>query len=271
MKNNRPVDRPQEFFADNLSSLIALLDEQQPDIIGLQEVDFNAHRSWHQDQLNEISPGYHQAYRSINWNKRYVPFPYWPPAYHFGEMLSGQAVLSKFPIRDFETVVLQKPINAPFYYNAFYLDRLIQLTDVQIGDQLIKVMNVHLEAFDAETRESQARVVRDIYEQYAHKMPVILMGDFNSQPHWENGGDEVMETILASTNIASVITAERYASQPNAFYTFDAQDPYQMIDYILYTPSFLTLMESEVLSGDSEPSDHLAVLARFRFTDAKSL
>ena len=57
--------------------------------------------------------GFLEGAYAVNWDKRYVPFPYWPPVVHFGEMLSGQGVLSKFPILMNKKIVLQKPEENP--------------------------------------------------------------------------------------------------------------------------------------------------------------
>ncbi|MEQ9232018.1 MAG: endonuclease/exonuclease/phosphatase, partial [Cyclobacteriaceae bacterium] len=81
MKNNLAVDMPEELFDENLVKARRLLDMYRPDIIGFQEIDFASSRSWNRNQLDSLSAGFHQAYRSVNWDKRYVPFPYWPLKY----------------------------------------------------------------------------------------------------------------------------------------------------------------------------------------------
>jgi len=265
MNNNQSTEMPPSLFGRNLEHSQQLIRQHTPDIVGFQEIDFASARSHDQNQLDSLADGYHQAYTSVNWNKNYVPFPYWPPQYHFGHMLSGQAILSKFPISNAKTEVLEKPVNAPFYYNAFYLDRLIQIVDISVGKHKIKVMNLHLEAFDTETREMQADVVRKIYEKYASQMPVILMGDFNSEPYWEEGADEVMRTILTSPNIQSAVVKKAYEANPKAYYTFNSGTPFQRIDYILYNDNFITPISADVLQEAGEISDHFPVVFRFTF------
>jgi endonuclease/exonuclease/phosphatase family metal-dependent hydrolase len=271
MTNNRPLPRPESMFDENLANVQHLLNALSPDIIGFQEIDFGSNRSHGRQQLDSIAMAgnYHQGYQSINWDKKYVPFPYWPLNLHFGSMLSGQAILSHFPISHMETHVLEKPKNAPFYYNAFYLDRLLQIVQIPIGDRLLTVMNVHLEAFDTETREAQAPVVREMYEQYVKNGPVILMGDFNSQPPWESESDNVMKILFAGTNIASAVSEDTYKRSPSAYYTFDTKTPYQMIDYILYSPQEIQMIESWVVQEAGQASDHLPVMMKFVFRPQK--
>lgn len=267
MTNNLPVERPKELFETNLLNAKKLLRQLQPDIVGYQEMDFGSKRSYFVDQSGPLAFGsdMHQAYASVNWDKNYVPFPYWPPRHHFGRMLSGQAIHSKYPMENMETLTLEKPVNAPFYYNRFYLDRLVQMSDVRIGERVIKVMNLHLEAFDAETRERQAVVVRELYDRYSDVMPVLLIGDFNSRPYWEEGADRAMETLLAPGNIASAITREVYDLQPADHFTFSSGEPYQMIDYILYNPRFIRPVQARVVAEAGQISDHLPVMMCFVF------
>ena len=74
-------------------------------------------------------------------------------------MHSGQAILSKFPVLEQDVYVLQKPQAATFYYNAFYLGSISAKNHYPTCLQgSLTLLNVHLEAFDTETRESQAQV-----------------------------------------------------------------------------------------------------------------
>jgi endonuclease/exonuclease/phosphatase family metal-dependent hydrolase len=271
MTNNRSIDRPDSLFDNNLIRVQELMKRILPDIIGFQEIDFGGNRSHYRNQLDSIALAgkYHQAYQSINWDKNYVPFPYWPLNLHFGEMLSGQTIVSRYTIENPQTIVLEKPINAPFYYNAFYLDRLLQIVQMTIDNRTLTVMNVHLEAFDTETRELQAYIVKYYYEKYEQDGPIILMGDFNSKPPWESDADGVMKTLLSTSNIASAITKNEYQLNPEKNYTFDSDVPYQMIDYILYSPDDIQVVEARVLHEAGQISDHLPVTMKFIFRQEK--
>jgi hypothetical protein len=71
---------------------------------------------------------------AINWDKRYVPFPYWPITQQFGRTLSGQSILSRFPIQNHERHVLDRVAGNNWIYNAFYLDRLAQVAEIVVGE-----------------------------------------------------------------------------------------------------------------------------------------
>ncbi|WP_421878485.1 endonuclease/exonuclease/phosphatase family protein [Marinoscillum sp.] len=260
MTNNLPIDRDEQLFEDNLQKTQSLLNTYSPDVIGFQEIDFAADRSFGYNQLDSLAQGYATAYRSVNWDKTYVPFPYWPFSRHFGRMLSGQAILSKYELTEIETITLEKPLNASFLYNRFYLDRLIQIVKLRLDSTEVILMNVHLEAFDKETRLLHGKVVVDLFEKYADRYPVLIIGDFNSEPDYLDDSD-VMEMILSANGIASAISQENYEAKSTT--TFPSSEPSKMIDYLLYNPKYLQVVESNVIQEAGEISDHLPVLSKF--------
>lgn len=274
MTNNLPVERTSELFESNSAKAIALINQIRPDIIGFQEIDFGSARSYGQHQLDTLAirTGFSYAYQSINWDKKYVPFPYWPVSRHFGRMLSGQAILSALPIRNDSTVVLIKPENTSFLYDAFYLERLVQMCDVDAEGVLIKVINLHLEAFHEETRVRQAQVVKALFETYAERMPVLMIGDFNSRPPSEVENSGAMKVIMGSKHIASAVSPSAYGQHSTAYFTFSSGEPDQMIDYILYNQNFIDMVETRVVTEAGDISDHFPLMMKFTVkaeTDSK--
>ena len=280
MTNNLPVRTEKEFFQENMENFLTLLKEINPDFIGFQEIDINSHRSYNVNQPDVIAEktGFSHSALAINWDKRYVPFPYWPPSVHFKRMLSGQVILSRYPIIKTNRIVLKKPDNKPFYYNAFYLDRLIQVAEIRIKGRILLIMNVHLEAFERETRELQARVVMSVYREFKDKYPVILIGDFNCvPPHAKKksgftddpGQDFTKEStikiFLEEKSLNEAILDSQIKIDEKGKYTFPSNNPTRKLDYIFYTHGSIELLRGEVLKSDS--SDHLPVLMEFRFRD----
>ncbi len=266
MTNNIPVDRPKVLLEKNLKAAIELIGNVNPHIVGFQEIDFGSARSFYVHQLDSIATSlkYAASYQSVNWDKSYVPFPYWPPSAHFGEMVSGQAILSRFQIAETNTTVLQKPINAPLHYKLMYLERLIQVAQVKIGGHEWTIMNVHLEAFDEETRVAQAHVVKAAFNELSEKGPVLLIGDFNSRPDFESTSNEAMKVLMQSNRIASAITKAMYEDNPSGHYTFNTAEPYQMIDYLFYNSNFVECLGARVVAEAGEISDHLPLVGSFR-------
>ena len=287
MTNNRPVVRSRALYEKNMDAAVALLRRIRPDIVGFQEIDFGASRSFDVQQADTLARrlGYAAAALAVNWDERYVPFPYGRPAVNFGRVVSGQAVLSRFPILFHDRVVLARP-PMPFYRDALYLDRLAQVTRLEVpvadssaaGDAAtpLVVINVHLEAFDADTREREIQTVRRLYDQYAATgAPVLLIGDFNTvmpaaKPtlrvdlRADFAGDSTLAFLTAPGNIAAAFPDSAFAAGvvPR---TFPADAPNRTIDHIFFTPGRIQPLDAEVQCGPPQnpPADHCAVALRF--------
>ncbi|MGB3788631.1 MAG: endonuclease/exonuclease/phosphatase family protein, partial [Phormidesmis sp.] len=244
-----------------------------PDIVAFQEIDIGSKRSYGVDQSEAIAQGIGLDFGAIaiSWDKNYVPFPYWPISAQFGKMLSGQSIISRHPIQENSRIVLEKVADNPFYYNAFYLDRLAQVAKIQLGEQPVIVISVHLEAFDEPTRVSQTTFVRSLAEDYAKTYPVILVGDFNSalnrgtfidasgQDHGETQFS--IKEMLASDQLVSAVPEADWTGKN---LTFPSDKPAYKLDYIFYTPETIEMVDTQVISAVGEASDHLPVMMRFR-------
>lgn len=264
MTNNEPVVRSDSLFRANMDQAVNFLEETDADIIGVQEIDFGGARVAHVHQLDTLAGrlGFPTAAQAVNWDERYLPFPYGRPAVNFGRTLSGQAVLSRFPLRRHARNVLPRPPQ-PFFRDAFYLDRLAQVAVVEVGGRPLAVINVHLEAFEGDTREEQARLVNDLYRRLAaERVPTLLLGDFNSSLVPDSTGqtptdDETMDLLLEGTDLR---VAGGTVASGRATYPADA--PVQRIDYILYPPRFFESVGMHRWCGaPNPPSDHCAVTA----------
>ncbi|WP_296621727.1 endonuclease/exonuclease/phosphatase family protein [Marivirga sp.] len=268
MTNNLPVDRKESLFSDNLSESITLLKSYDFDFIGLQEVDFGSSRSFNYNQFDSlgIQLDFHQGAYAVNWDKSYVPFPYLPIKKHFGKIYSGQGILSKMQIKSNYLMILDKPMSAPFYYNAFYLDRILQINKVQYDNDTLILMNVHLEAFDKETRELQAEKVLEEFKKWSKDYPVILMGDLNSRPPFASdliNNEKTIEIFLNNPLIEEAISQERYLENESQYFTFDTAEPYERLDYIFYNNNKIKKIDSDVLREAKDISDHLPVWMTF--------
>ena len=269
MTNNEPVVRAESLFVANMNQAARLLRRADAHVVGTQEIDFGAARSFGVQQLDTLATrlGYAHAAQAVNWDERYLPFPYGRPAVHFGRVVSGQAVLSRAPIRQHARHVLQRP-PLPLYRDIFYLDRLAQTVLLDLGGTPLVVINVHLEAFDAETRRRQAREVRQLYERIADgtALPILLLGDFNSQATRAEGtlrADSTMQMLLQHTDL-------RLAAPPDTtLATYPADRPTRRIDHILYRDGFFRPARTTVACGPAAhpPSDHCAVTAALVPTD----
>lgn len=257
MTNNRAVANSKELFENNMQKVISEFKKLNTDIIAVQEIDYNSERSYYINQQNQIAKlGYKYIAEATNWDKNYVPFPYWPPSIHFGKMHSGQSILSKYKFNNYKRIVLDRVANNPFYRNAFYIDRLAQVGRINLDGREIIVINVHLEAFDKPTRVKQFNYVLNMFKEYSTKYPTILLGDFNSKARDK---EAIINKIFQMDDIGNA------AFNPeNPTNTFDTKDLYERIDYIFYTKKTIEYIDGKVLNEFGQASDHLPIMMRFK-------
>lgn len=267
MTNNLDLQRSKEMFDANLKLVEKAFEKENPDFVALQEVDFGGSRAYQVNQFESLAKdlGFHEGGMAVNWDKNYVPFPYSISSEnHFGNVLSGQGILSKYPISNHEVSTLERPDN-PFWYNLFYIDRLAQVAEVEIGSQKIYILNVHLEAFNKETRQKQSEVILKMYQELSEKQITLLIGDFNSEPPSEKEPNPTIKTFLNIKNLVSA-TPENLFRSENAV-TFPSDSPEKQIDYIFYDSTKVERLDWKVLKSAETASDHLPLMMRFRFKE----
>lgn len=260
MTNNTSVKPSEAFFSGQLEQATSALAKLDVDILALQEIDFASNRSYMVNQYEHLaSIGYPYGARAVNWDKRYVPFPYFPPSVHFGKMISGQALLSKFPIQLHERHVLEPVPGHPFYYKAMYLDRLAELATIQIGKHILVIINAHTEAFDAPTRVRQIDYLKKLYLQYANRYPTILLGDFNSDPSYKENG---IEQLLQTPGMGSACPQDKLLTPSSLTYPTDT--PKEQLDFIFFNKDRIECVEWSVYREIGQVSDHYPVMMKFK-------
>lgn len=271
MENNLAVKPDEAFYQENLSKAIRLLSNHAADFVAFQEIDFGASRSFFQQQLDSIGyqAGYAFGSQATNWDKRYLPFPYWPPSVHYGQMHSGQAILSKYPFARHMREVLPKPEKNPSWYNAFYIDRLIHTVQVKLGNRSVFLVNVHLEAFDADSRASQTVRALQVADSLHEIAPVIFLGDFNAEapftpdPRYDT---VALVPVFGSDNFMWGLDQSVFLRQSELFNTFSSENPEKKIDHIFVSRGKIVPLKYEVLTEFGQISDHLPVKMTFVLT-----
>jgi endonuclease/exonuclease/phosphatase family metal-dependent hydrolase len=257
MTNNRAVDKTKELFDDNLKRVYNQLEKYNPDFIFFQEIDYHSNRSYYVNQQEELQKlGFNYVFQAVNWDVNYLPFPYFPPSAHFGEIYSGQSIFSKYPLANPERNVLERVADNPFYRDAFYLDRLAQVSKTIINGKTIVLINLHLEAYDRATRGKQTDHIVELYSKYKDQFPVLLAGDFNSDIVFENA------TIKRIFDIPGIGSAQFF--KENKDKTYPSANPQVRLDYIFFNTQFIEVLNSETLTSFGESSDHLPVLLQFK-------
>ena len=210
----------------DLERIAAVIQDLQPDIVCLQEVDQGVDRTDGLDMPNELA-------RLLDMQ---VVFG---PNLSFQGGLYGNAILTRFPIRNYDNLPLPRQSGGE--------QRGCQRVEMEIEDRIVTVLNTHL-GLDPAIRKQQASAILNWIAPVAH--PLIVAGDLNEPPD----GEAVQ--MLLSRFIDTFNPAE---DQPSG--TFNEGDG-PRIDYILASPDWRSVSSRIVLDERSRvASDHLPYVA----------
>jgi len=252
---------------DGIASQLVAIDA---DLAFLQEVDLASSRSHDIDEGRYLADKARYPFASCvtTWEKNYVPFPYWPPSRHYGAMKSGQCILSRFPITSSTRHRLPQPASNPWWRNAFYLNRALDLVKIKVGETTFDIVNVHLEAFDTDNRMDHAqRLVNLIDQGGLDKRRLIVAGDFNAPPpeatQRKGFVDEPEADFTGDATIALLRNVDGLTQTlvDESVFTFPADLPSRRLDYI-FIGAGLSVVETRVVTDSGPWSDHLPVFAR---------
>ncbi len=249
--------------SERMDEAIDLVRRVHPDVVGIQGIALGAARPGPVPPLDTIAPqlGFTAAGQAIGRDGRF------PLSFLEGSTASGQAILSRFPLRRHVRRELPRPSQF-FWEDWFSSSSLVQVTAVDIGGWPLLVMNVRLHASDAGIREEQARVVNRFYRRLAQQgFPILLIGSLNSvmpAMHPTSSNDDTMEILLRGTSLQPALSPEGARLMGGSVATYPAHDPAYKVDYIFYRPRFVAPIDATTHCGDaSPPSSHCAVSMSF--------
>lgn len=234
----------------NLEAVVDGIRTAQPDLVLLQEVDRGARRSGSMDQfqwLLEHAGLPHGCYVDT-WDVRYVPHPGWNPSGHIGRVRSGQAILSRFPIRACRREPLPQASEAPWWYRTFALHRALQWADLDLGNgTVLTAVNVHLEAFWQGNREQQAGILAEGLRRLPEERLLVVGGDLNSvpatapkrkdfpdEPETDFTTDRTIAIVRGVPGLREVFLDEAPEAPVKASLTFPALGPDRRLDYLFH-------------------------------------
>ncbi|MGB0638176.1 MAG: endonuclease/exonuclease/phosphatase family protein [Myxococcota bacterium] len=260
-----------------LDSIAASIRSWDADIVALQEVDRGAIRSFDIDQLAWLqqATGMPYAVWTPTWDAGWVPHPGLNPKKQIGRVLSGQAILSRFPLTNDQHIHLPQPRQTGFLYNLFYLHRHLTEVTAQLGPGLdLRIMNAHLEAFDSANRIDHANQTISTLTPAGSR--TVLLGDMNctpteaklrksfpDEPETDMSDDDTIDRLRGIPGMKEVVPPSVYAAAESAWFTFPAHAPNRRLDYIFHSEK-LVLASASVPTMGEPPSDHLPVVATFR-------
>ena len=230
--------KPFEYSVEKYAQMIK---EQNPDICGLNEVDYMLVRSGRIKTTRALGAllGYEDAFApAVTWLFGVKPGNY------------GNGFLSKHHIKDVRICPIPDPVTRD--EDVYYETRVILNALVDFEGTDVDVFVSHFGLAKAE-RANAVKILAELIKDSCH--PVIVMGDFNAQPD-----DPVLDPIrglLSDTfDVYPDKNAKTYPTNPEF-------GPDQKIDYIFVSKEFRT---ESVEIIDRQLSDHKAYIANVELT-----
>ena len=218
----------------DIERLARVIKKAAPDLVALQEVDVGVKRSGR----------LHEAQRLEKLTGLEVRFG---PTQHYEGGLFGNAVLSRFPIRDVAIHPLPYTESTPEL--TTYPRGAIACTISTPSGVPLRFISTHFQHNVAEDRLAEARQINHLFVSKTDPLPTILAGDMNATPD--------------SAPIRELQKHWSVAIDAKASPTAPSIRPRSRIDYVFYRPDTrLRLVKSEVIA-ESVASDHRPVLAVF--------
>ncbi len=223
----------------NLRRIAGLLGELGADLVALQEVDECSVWAGSFDHLDYLRAhaGYPHAAFGIN-NRRAGLM----------SLCYGNAILSRFPIAETETIVFGKRRLG---------EKGFLFAEIDVGGRVVPVVNLHLHFGSRAKRLVQMDLLvtwlrgkeRDRGRSWA--IPPIVCGDFNTP----ETGDDATASLLSHLNDYG-----DYRLHPSLGPTFPSPLPRRALDFVFMPPG-CRLVRSEVVR--SFLSDHRPVMVEF--------
>ena len=165
---------------DNLSGLASKINQYNPDILFLQEVDMDSKRSSKVNQLQWLldNTSLNHGVFASQWKADYVPSD------GIGRINSGNAILCKWELSDAVRVSLPLFEEQNAIVRYFYLKRNILHAKLKQEGREIDLVTTHLAAYSHDgTKKKQMDILIDTLASLSSKDKIfILGGDFNCLP-----------------------------------------------------------------------------------------
>lgn len=210
----------------NLDLISSVINDANPDLVALQEVDFKTNRAKKYDLATEL--GWRCKMASV-----------FAKAMNFDHGEYGDAILSKYSFLQTRRIALP-------YTNGNEPRTAVEIIVILPSGDTIAFISTHLDHLkDESDRIAQAKKLNEIF--VPSKYPCILAGDFNAQPG----------------SIPINILEEEWAAtydMKNIEPTFPSDNPLIKIDYVMFLPkNRWRTLKTKVISNEIS-SDHCAYM-----------
>jgi endonuclease/exonuclease/phosphatase family metal-dependent hydrolase len=280
--NDGPDEKPSEDdIAATFNELVRIVQDENPDLVLIQEIDDGAERTYYEDQLARLIgllPEYPCVTSAFDWKSAYVPHP----RIH-GSVGWKVAILSKYQISSADRIQLSTAkgdfVSDQFKIKPAVLKATLPLSN---GGEFV-ALTVHLDLYVPGTDAKGvqlAEIEKLLTELDAVGTPWLLGGDFNLLPYDDAALNRLLPAHQKYYNPQSEIKYlfDRHQALPTAdeltgpdfakWFTRWPNDPAisgpdRTLDYFFLSDS-LTVSDHYVRSKNTlNISDHLPVIVKF--------
>lgn len=246
----------------NLAGICKKINELDPDLILIQEVDIESKRTAYVDQLqyilNHTSMNY-GIYAAI-WKSDFVPSD------GIGRINTGNAILSRWRLENAERIALPIRTDQSSLEKYFWFHRNILKARIAIpGSTPFYILNMHAEAWgkDGTKKKHIDRFKQELDNISNAGCKFFAGGDFNElppgSPRWKNFDDDIpisrfgnddytgeeawLNELYASYTPA--ISGNSYIANPNRYFTYTGDEHgfwCRTLDYLFTNTSFSSAM-----------------------------
>lgn len=210
----------------DLQRIADVINREQPDLVGLQEVDRGVTRTERKDEIAELAKLTRMDYAFAH-NLDYQGGQY------------GVAILSRYLIKN---------VDHRMFANKREAERRGMLrVEVEIEGKTVNFVTTHLDYQYADGREFETEQMLKFLEGVSG--PTIVVADMNDEP--TGAAYKLMSNTFADAWIES--------RSKGAGYSFPADKPVKRIDYILFNKNRLKAKRAKVV--ETLASDHVPVMA----------
>ena len=209
-----------EVVMQNVQSISNKIQEIDPDIFFIQEIDINSKRSFETNELEMLqndftSDKYNNTY-ACNFKAGFIPLPLYNP---FGKVEGGITTFGKYQVTDSKRIQLPIPFSWPMSLLNLKRCLLINRTPIEGSSKELVAINLHLEAYDdGEGKAKQLKQMMDIMqEEYDKGNYVIAGGDFNQT--FSNSNENLEKYPKKNDWVCPIIDVTQYPD-----FTFSMDD-----------------------------------------------
>ncbi len=190
----------------NMARIYAHINEVDPDILMVEEIEVNSKRSAYFDMVQGILDHTKLNFGAYieTWDSR------WVAADGLGRMNLGNAIFSRYPISKAERIRQVDRTDQDPLTSAFYIKRAIGRAEIELrsltatGGKKVLALVVHTEAYDNDgTKQKQITQIHELVT--GETLPFVLGGDFNELPPTATrkiGFPDERETAVCSADFA---------------------------------------------------------------------